>query len=176
MDRKWLTRILLKKLNLGIGPQKVLDIYNPKANDLYNQCSLLSRVCEVIDLKLPVELLQSGICELFKPIRPMLCERGYISRIKDMLSQHDYYLETKMDGERCQLHINGTEFKYFSRNCKDDVTNTFGATSSTGLYSPFLYTRLNGQLKSAILDGELMVWDREDEVFCKKSKTLFIQH
>lgn len=170
LDRKWLTRILLKKLYLGVGEKHILTTYHENAPDLYNRCSLLSRVCEVIDNKIPFDSIQSGIVELFKPIRPMLCERGYVSKINQMLSEHDYYLETKMDGERCQVHISGTELKYFSRACKDELTNIFGANSSTGLYSPFLCHQLNGAVKNAIFDGEMMVWDREDGVFCKKCK------
>lgn len=172
LDRKWLTRILLKKLALGVGEQRVLETYNPNAFKLYNQCSVLSRVCEVIDSNLPLDQLQFGIIELFKPIRPMLCERGYLSKISQLFSKDNYYLETKMDGERCQAHINGTEFKYFSRNCKE-ITKTFGATSNTGLYSPFLYKQLNESVKSAILDGEMMVWDNIDGVFSKKGKMKF---
>lgn len=170
LDRKWITRLLLKKLRLGVGDEKILNIYNPNASMVYKQCSLLSRVCEVIDKKIPFDQIQNGLLELFKPVRPMLCERGYVSKINKMLSEHNYYLETKMDGERCLLHINGTEFKYFSRGCKDENTAIFGASSTTGLYSPFMYHQLKGAVKNAIFDGEMMVWDREEETFSKKSK------
>lgn len=169
LDRKWLTRILLKKLNLGVGQKYILQLYHPKSWDLYNQYSHLSRVCEVIESKVPIE---TGIIEIFKPIRPMLCERGYISQINQMLSANDYYFETKMDGERCQLHVKGNEFKYFSRSCKDDMTNIFGENSTTGLYSPFLYHQLNGSIQDAIFDGEIMVWDREDDIYLKKGNIL----
>lgn len=173
LDRKWLTRILLKKMRLGIGQQKIFELYHPKSFELYNQYSHLSRVCEIIDSKMPLDDIKGGIIELFAPIRPMLCERGRISQINQLLSKNVFYLETKMDGERCQLHMNGTEFKYFSRNCKDDNTSIFGATSTTGLYSPFLFHKLNGKVKNAIFDGEMMVWDRESDCFLKKG-TFFV--
>lgn len=177
LDRKWLTRTILKKLDLGIGKKFILYAYNRMAWDLYNQCSRLSDVCEIIESKVPLDELKAGIVDVFKPIRPMLCERGYISQINQMLIEHEYYLETKMDGERCQLHVRGTEFKYFSRNCKeDDLTKSFGASgelSSGGLYSPYLYLQLNGRIKSAIFDGEMMVWDRQDEIYCKKGTYIF---
>lgn len=174
LETKWLTRILLKKLNLGLGKKYILWKYHPKANDLYNQNSHLSDICELIDSGVPLDNLKSGIIELFKPIRSMLCERAHMSKINDMLSQHIYYLETKMDGERCQLHFNGTQFKYFSRQCKeDDLTRIFGATSTTGLYSPFLYHKLKGKVQNAIFDGEIMVWDREAECFLKKGTIIF---
>lgn len=169
LETKWITRILLKKLYLNLGKKYILWKYHPKANDLYNQNSHLSNVCELIDSGAKLDDFKNGIIELFKPIRPMLCERAHMSKINEMLSQNVYYLETKMDGERCQLHVNGTQFKYFSRQCKeDDLTRIFGATSTTGLYSPFLYHKLNGKVRNAIFDGEIMVWDREAECFLKK--------
>ena len=88
-----------------------------------------------------------------------------------MLAENGYYLETKMDGERCQVHVNGTEFKYFSRGCKDDLTQVFGSSNRNGLFSPFFYGQLNtGEVKNAIFDGEMMVWDNEDDSFLKKCK------
>lgn len=99
-DRKWLTRILLKKLNLGIGDKRILDIYHPSAFDLYAQCSHLSDVCKAIESNnIPVAgtsnggasnglssngLSSNGLIQLFRPLRPMLCERGYISQIQNV--------------------------------------------------------------------------------------------
>lgn len=165
IDRKWLTRILLKKLRLGLGDQRILGLYDSRASEFYNQCSYLSDVCKACETN---SELKTGIVELFKPIRPMLCERGYISQINRMLTENDYFLETKMDGERCMLHINGTEFKYFSRNCREDFTKTFGANNRSGLYSPILHHHLNGNIDTAIFDGEMMVWDCKEKIFLKK--------
>lgn len=174
MDRKWLTRILLKKLKLGIGEKRILELYDKRAINLYNQCNHLSDVCKAIESNiLPEENADNELVRIFRPIRSMLCERGYISQINRMLSEQEYFLETKMDGERCQVHVNGTEFKYFSRGCKDDLTDVFGSSDRTGLYSPFFYKQLNRNVQNAIFDGEMMVWDREDEVLLKKCKTLF---
>ncbi|XP_055298259.1 DNA ligase 4 [Sitodiplosis mosellana] len=176
LDRKWLTRILLKKLKLGLGKQYILQTYHQHAPELFNKSSHLSRVCELLESNLPIDAIRKRIIELFKPIRSMLCERGYISNINGMLSKHAYYLETKMDGERYQLHVNGTEFKYFSRNCKEEMTQIFGANSTTGLYSPYLYHQLNGKVRNAIFDGEMMVWDREAETFLKKAENFTAKH
>lgn len=166
IERKWLTRILLKKLKLNLGEKRLMEMYNANAWKLYNEGSHLSRVC--LDIETNEPLIQDGCIDIFKPIRPMLCERGYVSEINMMLSKNTYYLETKMDGERCQVHVNENQFKYFSRNCRDEITDKFGATSTTGIYSPFLHSKLNGKVKTAIFDGEIMVWDREADAFVKK--------
>lgn len=90
-----------------------------------------------------------------------------------MLAKNDYYLETKMDGERCQVHVDGTQFKYFSRGCKDDLTHVFGSSNCNGLFSPFFHRQLNAEVKNAIFDGEMMVWDNVEDSFLKKCKFIF---
>lgn len=99
----------------------------------------------------------------------MLCERGYFNQINNLLSKDEYYLETKMDGERCNIHINGREFRYFSRNC-NDFTSNFGADPSGGLYTPTLYQLVKDKVQTAILDGEMMVFDLEDDCWIRKCK------
>lgn len=90
-----------------------------------------------------------------------------------MLAKNDYYLETKMDGERCQVHVDGTQFKYFSRGGKDDFTQTFGSSNVNGTFSPFFHRQLSAEVKNAIFDGEMMVWDNVDDTFLKKCEFIF---
>lgn len=79
IDRKWLTRILLKKLKLGIGEKRILEMYHPRAFDMYAQCSHLSDVVQAIESGRQLNLIQ-----IFRPLRAMLCERGYISQIQNV--------------------------------------------------------------------------------------------
>lgn len=44
IDQKWLIRIILKNLRLGIGKQKMFALFHPSAYDFYCQYSNLSRV------------------------------------------------------------------------------------------------------------------------------------
>lgn len=85
LDRKWLARILLKKLHLGIGDKRILELYDARAFDLYNNCNQLSLVCKAIDSK-DETLLANNLIEIFRPVSAMLCERGYISKIKQVSS------------------------------------------------------------------------------------------
>lgn len=78
-----------------------------------------------------------------------------------------------MDGERCQVHVNGIDFKYYSRGCKDDLTVTFGSSNTNGLFSPFFHRQLSSEVKNAIFDGEMMVWDSDEEIFLKKCNFIF---
>lgn len=172
LDCKWFTRIILKKLSLRLGFHRIMQLYHPGALDLYNQISLLSRTCEIIESGVAIEeqMQNQGHIEIFKPIRAMLCERGKIADIDTRLGKDDYYVETKMDGERCQIHIQGKNYKYYSRQCHDESTNVFGADSSGGLFSPVLHRLLSGKFESAIFDGEMMVWDRNEERFATKTE------
>lgn len=174
LDRKWLSRIILKKMGLGLGIQKVLQIYHPRANDYYNRYTHLSRVCEIIDSGVGVDAdsFDSNAIELFRPIHPMLCERGYISKIDALLKDGDYYLETKMDGERFHVHIKDKQFRYFTRNCNEDFTKKFGNNHCDGLFSPTFHRLLNERVKNAIFDGEMMVWHRQDGKFLTKAENI----
>lgn len=178
IERKWLTRIILKQMGLGLGQQKMLQIYHPKAFDLYNQYSHLSRMCQAIESGKLTEDSNEQCIELFKPLRPQLCERAKIAQVKAMLQQHAYYLETKMDGERFHIHVDGRKFKYFSRSTNEDFTSDFGCDSYSGLFSPTLYEQLRqsdwhgkGKIENIVLDGEMMVWSREEKTFLKKGTT-----
>lgn len=170
IDCKWLTRIILEKLKLGIGDKHILQLYHKDADDFYNQYSHLSNMVEAVESGKTIDENLRTMIALFKPVRPMLCERGQITQIENMLQKHEYYLETKMDGERFHIHINGNEFKYFSRSCNEDFTKHFGSNSTSGNYSPRLKQVLNEKVTNAILDGEMMVWDREDQLFHTKCK------
>lgn len=170
LDCKWFTRIILKKLSLGsgFGFKRIMQIYDPKALNCYYQYSLLSRTCEIIDSGIAIE--QQCHIEIFMPIAPMLCERGKIADINEILSEDDYYIETKMDGERCHIHINGSKYKYFSRSCNDESTKVFGSDCSGGLFSPVLHRLLAGKCESAIFDGEMMVWNRQENAYVSKTE------
>lgn len=44
LEQKWLIRILLKDMHLGISHGKILQIFHPDANDYYDVTSDLQKV------------------------------------------------------------------------------------------------------------------------------------
>lgn len=44
LQQKWLIRIILKDIKLGIGHQKILNCFHVDASDLYDSCNSLSKV------------------------------------------------------------------------------------------------------------------------------------
>ncbi|XP_031627272.1 DNA ligase 4 [Contarinia nasturtii] len=166
IQQKWLVRMILKKVSCGLSEREILSIYDERAWDLHNKRSLLSDVCAIIDSDTPLD--QIDVIEVFKPIHPMLCERGYVAQIKEMLKEHKYYMDTKMDGERCHLHINGNECQYFSRRCKEIK---FGTKNQTPAKYAYIFREcLSRDVKNAIFDGEMMVYNRVTNTFVKKAE------
>ena len=46
----------------------------------------------------------------------MLADRCSMKDVVKAMKDKDFYIETKYDGERMQLHKEGSKFKFYSRN------------------------------------------------------------
>lgn len=73
-----------------------------------------------------------------------------------------FYIEEKMDGERIQLHMDdyGKAFRFYSRKAKD-YTYLYGNSldSVRGGLTKNLKGTFHENVKSCILDGEMVAWD-----------------
>lgn len=92
------------------------------------------------------------------------CDKPTFKNVKDNIN---YVVETKFDGERFQLHMKDGLFKYFSRR-GFDFTDAFGANFESGLYTPTLKDLFLPEIKSVILDGEMMGWNKTTNTFGSK--------
>ncbi|XP_054729929.1 DNA ligase 4-like [Anastrepha obliqua] len=193
-EQMWFIRLLLKNMHLGIGAQRIFALMHAQARDLHRRCSNLKRVCclladnkidsvyikaEVVpgDSKINVA---SGtfninkIVEPFQHIQGMLCEKFHGS-IDKLMADDVLYLETKMDGERFQLHYANGRFKYISRN-GIDYTQCFGEDYKSGRFTPLLQSLLPSEMQSIILDGEMMVYDMQLKCFRDKGENTDVKH
>lgn len=69
---KWIARIILKDLKIGIGHEKALKFFHPDALEYYNATSSLSEICkEFVSLDHRLQ----NVLRLFHPIRPMLSDK-----------------------------------------------------------------------------------------------------
>ena len=102
IEHKWLIRIILKDMKLGIGQTTILAMYHPDAKELYDATNDLEKVCTSLldpnDRSLGIDI------SLFKPFRPMLADRASIKQILSKMGLKPFYVETKLDGERTQIH------------------------------------------------------------------------
>lgn len=132
VEAKYIVRIILGKLRLGIGDPTVLDglaqaaggskSWRQKLERAYNLCSDLGLVAKILFTK--------GIAaiEKFKvivgcPIRMALAAR--LSSPKEIIEKIDKCaIEAKYDGFRCQVHKLANKVEIFSRNL-ENTTHMF---------------------------------------------------
>lgn len=172
-EQKWFIRLLLKRMNLGIGEARIFSILHPRAKEYYSRCSDLEKVCLAIERGDEFCLDKSIVP--FSHVRPMLCERLKTDCLYQMMGNDTVYAETKMDGERFQLHKQDDTFKYISRNGAD-YTKYFGSNPNEGNLTPLIMGLLDTSVKNIILDGEMMVWDKEAESFRVKGENFDVKH
>lgn len=173
MEQKWLIRMILKDMKLGVGHIGILNAFHPDASALYDVSNDLSKVCTL--LHNPDRRLHEVEISIFSPIRPMLSEQCDVQKVEScMKNSAFYYIETKHDGERFQIHFKTGTFKYFSRNGYD-YTETYGSNAMTGVLTPLLSKQLQPGVQSFIIDGEMMVWDKNIVAFRAKGDNIDVK-
>jgi DNA ligase 4 len=109
IELKWLSKIILKDLKLGIGHETLLKMYHPHALELFNATSDLKAAFTQVkefDAKTAGGKGQN-IFKMFFPVKPMLAGKLRVDQIAELieLNNTDFLVETKFDGERIQCHI-----------------------------------------------------------------------
>jgi ATP-dependent DNA ligase len=160
MQNKWICRIILKDMKLGLKADPILKFMHPDALDAFNASSSLKLVCGLL-LDPSVRIAQR--ISFFRPFKPMLAKRKVRKTCLDSMKNSAFIIEKKWDGERMLIHKNGTEVKYFTRNC-NDYTALYGAS-----LTPHVLECVKAD--KAILDAEVMVWDG-DGMKCEDFGTL----
>lgn len=162
---KWIIRVILKEVRIGLGKDSILNIFHPNAAELYSNINDLAKVCEYFT-DTPQQLPGIDIV-LFKPFRPMLSKRCDSYQFNKIQEPCMLYIETKFDGERFQLHMKDGIFKYFSRN-GFDYTDKYGESYLKGIFTPCLRNVFKQKIDSIILDGEMMGWNKAKRKFGSK--------
>lgn len=148
IEQKWLIRIILKDLKIGISDKLVLTQYHIDAIEYLNVNSNLKKLCD--SLKDPNSRYCHMSISLFTPVRPMLASRYIPSKISQIFSGKEFAIEEKLDGERIQIHKMGDQVKIFTRNSNDATT----------IYESFIpIVKKHILSDEVIIDGELLIWD-----------------
>ncbi|XP_067047572.1 DNA ligase 4-like [Acropora muricata] len=171
LEQKWLIRIIFKELKVGLSENSVFSAFHPDAVELHSVCNSLSKVC--IDLHDPEIRMNEAQMSLFSPFRPMLAERVAIDEVEKLMNNEPFYIETKVDGERMQLHREKNAFMYFSRSA-NDYTHVFGSQPSSGFLTPLIADCFSS-LHSCILDGEMIVVDPTADVWLSKGMNVDVK-
>ncbi|XP_037824188.1 DNA ligase 4 [Lucilia sericata] len=187
-EQMWFVRLLLKSMHLGIGDQRIFGILHPQAKAFFQICANLSKLCcNIADNKFnlattaPSTTSALGALDLpvniqpFEYIRPQLCE-VFPGNIENLMANDVLYMETKMDGERFQLHYQNNRFKYFSRK-GIDYTHSFGSCyDEDNKLTSKLQHLLPIGMTSVILDGEMMVWNTYHNKYHEKGENTDVKN
>lgn len=172
LEQKWLIRIILKDMKLGISKETVLQVFHPDAAELYNVNTDLNKVCQ--QLHNPTVSLSEVSIGLFSAFKPMLAAVANIRNVEKQMGNSPFFIETKLDGERIQLHKDGDVYKYFSRNAYE-YTQQFGGSPLEGSLTPYIHNVFKSNVVNCILDGEMMAYNPTAETFMQKGSKFDIK-
>ncbi|KAM9835850.1 DNA ligase 4 [Aulostomus maculatus] len=172
LEQKWLIRMILKDMKLGISKETVLQVFHPDAAELYNVNTDLNKVCQ--QLHNPSVSLSEVSISLFSAFKPMLAAVANIRNVEKQMGNSLFYIETKLDGERIQLHKDGDVYKYFSRNAFE-YTQQFGSSPLEGSLTPHIHNVFKSHVVNCILDGEMMAYNPTTQVFMQKGSKFDIK-
>lgn len=156
-EMKWILAFILKELKLGISEKTIFREFHPDAEDLFNVTCDLKLVCE--KLKDRSQRYKRQDIEVGKPIRPQLATRvADAEGVWRQLRGKQIVAECKFDGDRIQIHKNGTDIHFFSRSFIDHKE-----------YREAIAGVILKQIKveKCILDGEMLVWNRVTNRFAE---------
>ncbi|XP_047149361.1 DNA ligase 4 isoform X1 [Vigna umbellata] len=156
-EMKWIIMIILKDLKLGISEKSIFHEFHPDAEDLFNVTCDLKLVCEKLRDRNQRHKRQD--IEVGKAVRPQLAKRvANATEAWKKLHGKEVVVECKFDGDRIQIHKNGTEIHFFSRNFIDH--SEYAHAMSDIIIQNILVDR-------CILDGEMLVWDTSSKRFAE---------
>ncbi|KAI9242594.1 MAG: ATP dependent DNA ligase domain-containing protein [Podila humilis] len=157
LENKWIVRIINRNLKIGMSESSVLPAYHQDALELFNVCSDLRKT--VLDCADPTIRISTSSVTLNHPFKPMLSKRLHTAKeILDGMGDEVFWIEEKLDGERIQIHKDGENYRYWSRN-STEFTHLYGATPREGSLTPFIHPLINSKAHSLILDGEMVEYD-----------------
>ncbi|KAI9247434.1 hypothetical protein BDA99DRAFT_525900 [Phascolomyces articulosus] len=161
-EQKWLIRIILKDLKMGMSDGSIFQVYHPQAREMYSVCSNFEKVCK--DLQDPFVKLNKSTIGLFQPFKPQLGHKDVPKDVRAISHEGKFYIEEKLDGDRMQMHYDATtqRFKWFTRK-SNDYTQYYGEKPLPGKLSGHIVDSLKGV--SLVLDGEMMTYDPKLDVF-----------
>ncbi len=133
LESKYIIKFLLGNLRLGIAEYSIIDALaiaftgnknnRKKIEEVYNIYNDLGTIAEILH-KRDLDGLNDLQITPLKPIRPMLAERIMDSKEGLKRGNGIIAIEYKLDGERLQIHKNGTEVQLFSRSL-ENITNHY---------------------------------------------------
>lgn len=154
---RWLSAIIIKDMKLGYGEAAILRHFHRDAEDLYNVCCDLRRVCETLHTKAVAfkrqDLQPGSLVRSMNAAKKRDCDEAWRH-----VQRREFVIEHKFDGERIQVHrVDERTFHYFTRNNFD-----FGPRGYSVMNRLF---RRRLATDRCVLDGELVLWHKEHRAY-----------
>jgi DNA ligase 1 len=149
LEGRYLTRIMLEELRIGVGEGSVRDAiakaFSVDSALVEHAMQALNDAGEVARLaKLGPDALLNVRITLFHPVRMMLAQQG---TIQDMINEHGQIAaEFKYDGSRFQFHKKGNWARLYSRRLED----------VTAALPDVIEKLISSTSHDVILDGEVI--------------------
>ncbi len=154
-----LIRLIKKDLRANSGVKVVLDSINSSAYEAFQVSrdlkDVIKRSSDLEKLNATSGKLKKDLSikvNLLTPIKPMLADACKSVEQAFNKCKNGIYAEIKYDGERLQVHKQGSSFKYFSRNLKAVGEHK---TQHLKEFVPKCFPKAD----SLILDGEILLYD-----------------
>jgi len=158
MQQKWIIRIILKDLKLGLTQKEVINRLHPKAYNTFAYNLDLKFICE---LDFPDE---ENALTLGNTFMPMLADRlrsvDQVELADKCLTGHPFVMDLKLDGVRIITHL-GIDEK------RDEIfMHTRNGDNSVHDYKSTLGKAIRQSIPNVnfcILDGEVCGWNNVDK-------------
>ncbi|XP_072034969.1 DNA ligase 4-like [Amphiura filiformis] len=172
LEQKWLIRIIMKDIKVGLSQASIFHVFHPDAEDYFNVTNSMAKLCSV--LRDPETRMDDVAMTVFSPFSPMLGMKAKPHQVEKIMNHKGFYIETKLDGERMQLHKKGDSFKYFSRR-SHDYSHAFGKDDMEGSLTPHIANCFKSDVKECILDGEMCGYSTTTKAFLSKGEAFDIK-
>ncbi|XP_034127058.1 DNA ligase 3 [Drosophila guanche] len=168
LDLRTFIRLIKQDLRINARARHILDAFGPLAYPAYQSSRDLSAIVEqfagkgnkawaLSKVKQTKKIGSSGSgIQVMTPISPMLANACKSVEEAFKKSPGGLYGEVKYDGERVQIHKQGIEFKFFSRNLKPVMDHKIKALKD---YIPRAFPGAGDM----ILDSEIILVDTETD-------------
>lgn len=158
-DLRTFIRLVKKDLRIDAGTKSIMDSLGPNAYQAFQVSRDLKDVVTRVD-----KLMKEGKpglkkdlsvrVNLMTAVKPMLAEACKSAEKAFQKCPNGVFAEIKYDGERLQVHKNGSSFSYYSRNLKAVQPHKVEHLKE---FIPKAF----GEAKSLILDGEVLLYDNK---------------
>eukprot|EP01147_Barroeca_monosierra_P009635 gene9635-1856_t len=160
-ENMWFIRIILKDLKIKLKEETVWKAFHRQAAEFWGRCTDLKKLC--IRLHDPhIDVLEQ--IHIGQPCGVMLAQ-DFMKKSIDAGMRHigpAFIMEIKYDGERIHLHKHGNSFHYFSRN-RVDFSSAYNSDDRTLSHAKNISHLFHSSVKTCILDGEMVGFDRESQ-------------